>query len=304
MNKASLIIISILSFFGILVTIFLVISYIAIDLTVVGINHLDEIDYNTGTFTFTQPFIENGDEFTPVSSENIPPLNEEEGVLSIEEMVDILIPENDRIQITKITAETDGKGESLAYVDPIHGTGATWKLAYDPIDTYTNSGSYLDLEELLFTLVHEYAHILTLDHTQLRHTLADTDSIECLPNEIIILEGCLYEDAYLYDFIEQFWTEEELMEAAEANDPSEFAELFFSEDTSRFVTEYAATNEAEDIAESFYFFVMEDTPTPTAIADEKVAFFYDYPELVDIRSHLQASLETITNMYTGGKKRL
>ncbi|MBK9051223.1 MAG: hypothetical protein IPL78_09985 [Chloroflexi bacterium] len=48
------------------------------------------------------------------------------------------------------------------------------------------------------------------------------------------------------------------------------------------MTDYAATNPAEDIAETFMAFVLEPKPNGDTIAEEKVLFFYQYPELVAI----------------------
>ena len=52
------------------------------------------------------------------------------------------------------------------------------------------------------------------------------------------------------------------------------------------MTDYAATNPGEDIAESFTSFVMEPKPDGDTIAEEKVLFFYEYPELVQLRAEI------------------
>jgi hypothetical protein len=54
----------------------------------------------------------------------------------------------------------------------------------------------------------------------------------------------------------------------------------------QFVTDYAATNPHEDIAESWTEFIMRPRPTGTSIADDKVQFFYEFPELVQLRSEI------------------
>jgi hypothetical protein len=61
--------------------------------------------------------------------------------------------------------------------------------------------------------------------------------------------------------------------------------------TGGFVTEYAATNPFEDMAEVFAEWVLETAPpTGTAQVDEKLRFFDDYPEVVAIRETVRASL--------------
>jgi hypothetical protein len=42
----------------------------------------------------------------------------------------------------------------------------------------------------------------------------------------------------------------------------------------------------EDIAESWAFFVLSPKPELKSIADEKILFFYEYPELVELRTQI------------------
>ncbi len=59
--------------------------------------------------------------------------------------------------------------------------------------------------------------------------------------------------------------------------------------TKEFVTEYAVTNAQEDMIESFVYFVTTNKPTDTLKKSNKIRFFYEYPELVSLRSSLQKS---------------
>lgn len=52
------------------------------------------------------------------------------------------------------------------------------------------------------------------------------------------------------------------------------------------MTDYAATNPGEDIAESWTAFILQPKPTGSTIADQKTLFFYDYPELVRLRGQI------------------
>ena len=56
------------------------------------------------------------------------------------------------------------------------------------------------------------------------------------------------------------------------------------------MTEYAATNPSEDFAESFMVFVLKEKPTKSTIADQKILFFYDFPELVEMRDFIRSNL--------------
>ncbi|MEC8762510.1 MAG: hypothetical protein VXY40_07145, partial [Actinomycetota bacterium] len=55
-----------------------------------------------------------------------------------------------------------------------------------------------------------------------------------------------------------------------------------------FVSDYAATNVVEDFAESFMTFVLEPEPDDDTVIGQKLLFFWDRPEYVEIRDHVRA----------------
>ena len=58
-----------------------------------------------------------------------------------------------------------------------------------------------------------------------------------------------------------------------------------------FLTEYSLTNPTEDFCETFAHFVLMEKPDSYyAVADQKILFFHDYPELVRLRDSLRWSL--------------
>jgi len=63
---------------------------------------------------------------------------------------------------------------------------------------------------------------------------------------------------------------------------------------SNFITDYAATNPGEDIAESFTYFVLNTKPLGITGADNKVNFFYDYKELENLRKQIRSNMEAIS----------
>ncbi len=67
--------------------------------------------------------------------------------------------------------------------------------------------------------------------------------------------------------------------------------MLFEDFPESFVTEYAATHPAEDIAESFIYFVTLDKPEGNLIKDKKIRFFYAYPELIEIRERMRENIE-------------
>ncbi len=64
-------------------------------------------------------------------------------------------------------------------------------------------------------------------------------------------------------------------------------ERLYGDHATWFVSDYAATNVEEDISESFRVFVLEAKPSGNTIKDQKVNFFYRFPELVELRKAIR-----------------
>ena len=217
----------------------------------------------------------------------------EEQVGAIQTLVDDLISPGHRSYISAIVSESDGFDGTLAYVEPTDDQGDSWTIAYDPEDTFTETGVFRDKEEFIATLIHEYAHILTLNSSQVDHASSDVEFIECYRGYTIVDEGCAKPGSYVTQFVREFWNEEDRDEAYEAfarEKEEDFAYELFEARPDDFVTEYAATNEVEDIAESFTLFVMQGRSEENTMAEQKINFFYTYPELVALRSHIRGGV--------------
>ncbi len=68
---------------------------------------------------------------------------------------------------------------------------------------------------------------------------------------------------------------------------------FYYKYEDQFLTDYAVTHPAEDIAESFGFFVFAEKTTGDSIAEQKILFFYQFPELVKLRTEILNNLCTV-----------
>lgn len=166
----------------------------------------------------------------------------------------------------------DSRDDTLAYVHDEDGNGK-WNVGIN-FGTYGQDGQREDI----LTLVHELMHIITLNNDEM-----NTAGGYCATYESY--DGCAQSDSYLWAFISAFWSDDDFDSAAK--DP----DRFYEDDSSRFVTAYAATSVEEDIAESFAIFVVDQAPThATSEADEKVLFFYNYPELVSMRTDIRSGL--------------
>ena len=208
----------------------------------------------------------------------------------IEGLIQDIFPENTTDRIVKVYNESDGPDETIAFVEPASNDGSEWNLGYDEVDVFDLDSKFLEKEILVATLVHEIAHVISLDNTQVRHTF---DLSSCLEVEIVLDEGCAFEDSYITNFTNDFWTEEEVNLAKQNESDSDFQFEFYEDNPDRFVTSYAATNNAEDFAESFTFFVFANRPSGDSLADQKINFFYNYPELINFRVEVRDNIEKV-----------
>jgi hypothetical protein len=206
-----------------------------------------------------------------------------------------LIPADQRRIIVEYAITTDGLGGTLAAVAQTDFDPALWVLYVDIADTSNDF-------ELTYTLIHEFGHILTLGPDQVTPSLAifnnpDDEDIyfqeasACL--NYFPGEGCASPDSYIHNFFHAFWEDihEEWNEInLEEDDDIYYEKLdeFYYKYEDKFLTSYAATNPEEDIAEAFTFFIISPKPAGDSIAEQKILFFYQYPELVELR-------ETILN---------
>ena len=160
-----------------------------------------------------------------------------------------------------------GDDGTVAYVYNIDEDLKEWVMGYN-IDEAINFP-----EEIFETLVHEYAHVLSLEANQ----MSGDDEASCAI--YYTGEGCTAAGSYLAAFYNEFWPGTETDAEGEGR-------------ASDYVSEYAQTNVVEDFAESFMTFVMNDErPTGKTGADRKVKFFYNYPELVSLRDTIRANMQ-------------
>ena len=198
---------------------------------------------------------------------------------------------------------TDGEDETLAYVSPLADDPNHWLIGIDiadvPASGKMNSGDFVH------TVIHEFVHILTLEDDQVPPdtSLSPEEIEEGVESEVAQAcatfytgEGCALSNSYVNQFFNKFWADvyyNEFQDVEWAETDEEYEDNLYEFYEARedwFVTEYAATNPGEDIAESFTYFVLQDRPTGNSIADQKVRFFYDYPTLVAIRNHIRGEL--------------
>lgn len=201
-----------------------------------------------------------------------------------------IIPSKYMKILTHFEINTDGKEGILAHVTPTEeGDNSKWIISVDLADVLKNDGK-LNKKELAETIIHEFAHLLTLNSEEI-------DFMESSENEstYVTQEGVTREKSYLNQFYQRFWTDifDEWLKLDEIEDEEEYmkaTENFYEKYKSRFVSDYASSNPGEDIAETFRIFVTEKKPEGKTIAEKKVLFLYSYPELVKMREEIRKAL--------------
>lgn len=208
-----------------------------------------------------------------------------------------LIPYEYRQHVVEFVIMTDGKENVLAAVAQTSFDASLWNLQVDVADTN-------DYYYLTFTLVHEFAHLLTLSPEQVPPSEAifnNPSDDDLYFRELAACsnfhpgEGCSNSDSYINQFYDQFWVDiyDEWNEINLEEDEDLYYEKlddFYYKYEDQFLTDYAVTHPAEDIAESFAFFVFAEKPAGNSIAEEKILFFYQFPELVEMRTEILNNL--------------
>ena len=204
-----------------------------------------------------------------------------------------VVPAEERQLVSEFAIFTDGRGSHLAAVSPTFPDPEQWSLQVDILD----SGNY---DELTYTLIHEQGHLLTLNASQVppsklilrfpeNETVYRQEADAC--PQYFVGEGCSNPDSYINQFFDRFWTELydewELIDQEKDKDTQHsLLEDFYRTYKDQFLSDYAPTSPVEDIAESWAFFVLSPKPELNSIANEKILFFYEYPELVALRTQM------------------
>lgn len=203
--------------------------------------------------------------------EDIPKSEEKERSILLDKVRSVINDKNLR-QFDYIIVMTDGEYNNLASVMESpdgDGSGKRWLLHVDPEDMEN---------EFIETLVHEYGHYLTLNQKEVEYK-EDYDLSRYCEEGMVALEGSVIDQFY-----QRFWKDYRVVEFPTGH-------MFYVRNRDSFVSDYAATEPAEDIAESFLFFVKEERPEGKSVRDEKLRFFYEFPHLVEIRNEIRSKAE-------------
>jgi hypothetical protein len=155
-----------------------------------------------------------------------------------------------------------------------------WKLGI--AINYSND----DQQQLIYTIVHEFGHILTLNNDQINTTIRE-DSCTTFYTNL----GCSKSDSYLNQFQNQFWADIWDAFLTAQGDGVMGIQSFYTTYSDRFLVQNSANNPKEDIADAFAIFVTrEEGSTGNSIAEQKIEFMYNFSELVSLRNYIRTNL--------------
>jgi hypothetical protein len=208
-----------------------------------------------------------------------------------------MIPAGERGILGQFQIMTDGPGGVLSAVEQSADDPRSWVLEADIADMS-------DTKNLAFTLLHEFGHLLTLGPSQVPPDLqvfnnpngsrARERAIAAC-NSYFPGEGCSLGSSYINRFFDRFWKDlydqwDAIDQVQDVDQREAQLNAFYNRNRDQFVDSYAATSPVEDIAESWAFFVLEPRPAGTSIVEQKLQFFYAYPELVTLREQILSGL--------------
>ena len=204
-----------------------------------------------------------------------------------------IVPAAERQFVSEFAIFTDGRGNHVAAVSPVFPDPEQWSLQVDILDAGSD-------DELTYTLIHEQGHLLTLNAKQVPlseqifkfpgNETVYRQEVDACP-QYFTGEGCSEPDSYINQFYDRFWTYlyeewEQIDLEGDRDTRRALLEDFYRTYKDQFLSDYAPTSPVEDIAESWAFFVLSPRPELNSIANEKILFFYEYPELVELRTEM------------------
>jgi len=180
-----------------------------------------------------------------------------------------------------------------------------WSLLFDIQDWYCLGD--LDEDRVKFTMIHEFGHMLSLGPSEIDvdfelydlgweedDTLNDVilEKEQACETGIITTYGCTKEDSYINAFAQKFQVDKysdsiNFHYQIYSNEWTENLWNYYTEHEDEYVTDYAASSTQEDFAETFTFFILSEKPQGNSVLEQKILFFYDYAELIEIRDFIR-----------------
>lgn len=183
----------------------------------------------------------------------------------------------EQLEPLRLLAGFDGGGDTLAFTAFADSRRVdVFLIAVDLVSAEDYP------EETQLTMVHELAHVFTQMPDEL-DVNADPEQCDTFWNGV----GCFYPDSYMGQWIEDFWTEDDLFaQPGDGTADEDLGEERCALDPG-YLGSYAASSPEEDFAETFSAFAF-DLDVPAGV-EPKMIWFEQFPELVEFREMQRAS---------------
>lgn len=200
--------------------------------------------------------------------------------------------------IKRITLFTDGTDEKTGALAALSTKNDQWQLSLDVTDVNFKSDSKERVFQSLYTYLHEFGHLLTLNNTQIKPS-KKVKQEEDAP--YLTFEGEAYKNSYMNKFVKRFWSGGLLNEwdviqrkycITEHKQCIDKLYDLYKDNYTDFLTDYAAESPEEDIVESWTAFILYNKiEDPGTVAEQKINFFYQFPELVKYRRIIKKNIK-------------
>ncbi|MDY0779704.1 hypothetical protein [Tenacibaculum sp. IB213877] len=199
--------------------------------------------------------------------------------------------------IKRLVLFTDGVDEKTGALGALNEKNTEWQLVLDTADVNFKSESRERINQSIYTLVHEFGHLITLNNTQIKPSEKKNQSSD---EPYVTIEGEALKESYINLFVDRFWSGGLLdqwdviqKKYCFTEQKSCFEKLYglYNENYTDFITDYAAESPEEDLAESWTAFVLHSRiEDPETVAEQKINFFYQFPELVQYRRIIRKNI--------------
>jgi hypothetical protein len=219
-----------------------------------GASRTEQVSYGETDLQIVASYVVEAGVLQPIPGQTVPAAHR-----ALWQTVEHVLPTAELAEIRQLNVVTDGPNGTLGMVHRSGQATDRWILSLDLAEPERV------LEE---TLIHELAHVLTLDRDDLRTGTDGCDGVR-LPL------GCARAGSALAQWADQFWP-----------DPDHAATF----DREHFVSEYAASAVHEDLAETFLAYVTQRSHASSPVLAEKFAFFDRHPDLAQAAADVRARL--------------
>ncbi len=184
-----------------------------------------------------------------------------------------IIPKSAMEKLAEFNIASDGYSGVLAYASTVtkedgSEDNSRFAINVDINDAFDENGDKRDWTKLTFTIIHEFGHILLENDTQIDLSISNS-----IHDTAGFIDGSMRKAYY-----DRFWAASGSLSGDYAGHPTDY------------VREYAANYFHEDIADSFALFVLGNKPQGELISEQKMLFFYEYEDMVNLRSQIRTSL--------------